>query len=88
VRSGEPDTDDAVAICIEAWNDLSTCRAIGMAVGAIPVTAIYQWAEMEDLDREATRMLKRVIRQLDNDRAEAAAAKYRLETATGGRGGV
>jgi len=65
-----------MAICINAWHELSTCRPIGMAVGAIPVTAILAWCEAEEFDREATRIMKHVIRQLDNDHAEREAAAH------------
>lgn len=52
-----------------------------MAAGAIPVTRIIIWAEFELLEREFTKMLIYVIRTLDNDRAETAAAKARLNAA-------
>ena len=66
---------------MRAWHDLGTCRPIGMSAGAIPWTAIVAWADFHQFDREATAMLIHVIRTLDNDRAEAAAAKARLAAA-------
>lgn len=58
-----------MTLCIRAWNDLSTCRPIGMTTGPIPWTAIASWCEWHEdyLDREASMQLIDVIRQLDND---------------------
>jgi len=52
-----------------------------MAAGAIPWDVIVDWAKFERLDREFAVMLIYVIRTLDNDRAEAQAAKARLNAA-------
>jgi hypothetical protein len=75
----EPERDVASGVCINAWCDLGTCRAIGMAVGPIPWTAIVTWCEVHGLDRETTGLISTVIRMVDNDRAEAAEAKRRIE---------
>ena len=79
----EPERDAAIGMCIHAWSDLGTCRAIGMALGPIPWTAIVAWCEFHELDREASVTLVQVIRQLDHERAEAEAARQRLTTARG-----
>ncbi len=80
----QPEHDEAIDLCVEAWQDLSTCRPIGMAVGAIPWPAIVQWCEWHEIDHDIAVILVRIIRQLDNDRAEAEASKRRLEQARGG----
>jgi hypothetical protein len=82
----EPERDYAVATCIGAWFDLSTARAIGMAAGPIPWSAIVQWCQFHQLDREASMILIHVIRQVDNERAEAAEARRKLEEMSRGRG--
>lgn len=69
--------------CIRAWHDLGTCRSIGMAAGPIPWTAIVQWCDFFDLDREQTIVLTDVIRHLDNERAAAEAARQRLKAGGG-----
>ena len=78
IRDLEPPIDYACSRCIEAWHDLGTCRAVGMAIGSIPWTAIVAWADFHELDREATMLLIRVIRHLDCERSEREAAKRRL----------
>jgi hypothetical protein len=80
----EPECDEAMLTCIHAWNDLGTCRYIGMAVGAIPWWAIVWWAEFYGLEHEQARVLVDVIRQLDNDRAAVELAKERLKRTRGG----
>lgn len=37
---------------MEAFGELSTCRAVGMDLGAIPWTAIVQYADRQRVDRE------------------------------------
>lgn len=79
----EPEQDAAMAICLSAWRDLSTCRPIGMAVGPVPFTALLEWARFHSLDREATRIVWSVVRRIDADRAEAEASKDRLRSSAG-----
>lgn len=43
----------------------------GGLVLAIPFTSIVTWAELHELDREATRLLAEVIRVMDVARAAA-----------------
>ena len=70
---------------MNAWHDLNTCRAIGMAVGPIPWTAIVAWCEFHELDRDAAMQLIHVIRKLDNDRAEREASERALKNLIGGQ---
>lgn len=83
IKAQEPECDFAASMCLRAWSDLSTCRQIGMALGPIPITAIYEWADRKGFDDEAREIMTHVIRQLDVDRAEAEAAKADLEKARG-----
>lgn len=78
-RAKEPPLDYAMARCLDAWQDLSTCRPIGMAVGPIPWTAIVAWCEFHELDREITAVVVHVIRTLDIQRAVAERAKQALK---------
>lgn len=58
----------------DAYSDLTTCRHVGMAEGAIPWTAIQHYAEAHRLGVEDTWMLHQVIRSVDsgqlNEKAE------------------
>lgn len=72
--------------CIRAWDDLGTCRGIGMAVGSIPWTAVEKWCEFHEFDREQAMQIMWIINKLEGDRIEAEAAKRRLEALAGGRG--
>lgn len=72
--------DSAVAMCIDAWADLNTCRPSGMALGPIPFTAILTWAEFPgQLDHDLTMLLLAVIRILDRDLLEREASKRTLK---------
>lgn len=57
-----------------------------MAAGPIPWTAIADWCDWHQLDRDNAALVVAVIRQLDNDRAEAEQAKRELEAMRGGAG--
>lgn len=48
-----------------AFQELETERQIGMAVGYIPITKIWEWADYHDLTRSETRALVHVIRAMD-----------------------
>lgn len=66
-------------IVVEAWNDLGADRQMGFGVlGCIPHAAICRWAEWQELDREATDVLIRIIRQLDADRVQREESRRRL----------
>lgn len=87
ITSQEPPRDYAVARCIQAWGDLSTCRSVGWAVGAIPWDKIVAWCEFHGLDYEAAQILVHVIRTLDIEHAEARRAEDSKNNALGtGRG--
>jgi energy-converting hydrogenase Eha subunit B len=81
-----PESDYAVMRVKQAWDDLSTCRSIGMVVGPIPYTAIVTWCDVNGLDPEAMRIMTHVIRVLDIDRAEREAAKRKIEDIKNKRG--
>lgn len=83
IKAKEPEVDFAVNLCLRAWGDLSTTRQIGMALGPVPVPAIYEWSDRKGFDDEAREIMTHVIRQLDVDRAEAEAAKAEIEKARG-----
>lgn len=84
-RAGEPPRDAAMVLCLRAWNDLETCRSIGMGLGPIPVTAILQWCAAEGLDREATQVIRDVIRMADSQFMEQQASRRRHQNITGGQ---
>ena len=50
----------------EAFNALSSCRAIGMSVGPIPWTAIQQYADVHGFTEDETYMLHNVVRHADD----------------------
>jgi hypothetical protein len=85
IHASEPELDHTAVVCLHAWHELGTCRGIGMAVGPIPVTAIYAWCDAEGFDHESTMILKHVLLHLDAERAAAEAAKRRLANAQGPR---
>jgi hypothetical protein len=85
IRAKEPPRDIVIDRLITAWHDLSTCRAICMAMGPIPFTAIVAWAEFNSLDHEEALVLKHVIRQLDNDHAEREESRRAHDRITGAR---
>ena len=66
---------------MRAWHELGTCRPRGMDVGPIPFTAAIAWADFNGLDVVAATQLWRVIRYLDNERAEREQADRDLEQA-------
>lgn len=75
IRAEEPYRDIVIDRYVNAWNDLSTCRQVGMAMGPIPFDKIVIWAEVHRLDYEEILLLNHVIRQLDNDHAEREESK-------------
>ncbi len=78
----QPILDVAALLCLDAWQTLETCRALGYGVlGPIPYTAILAWAREHRLDPEARMILVDTIRTLDRDRMERASNKNRTETA-------
>lgn len=71
-------------LCLRAWGELGTCRAIGMDLGPIPITAIWQWCAVEGLDREAAAVVRDVIRHADAEFLARRASARRLGNITGG----
>lgn len=49
-----------------AFNELTTCRAIGMGVGPIPWTSIQEYADRAELDSDERDNLTYLIRAMDN----------------------
>ncbi|MFN2199972.1 MAG: hypothetical protein ACK2UO_02140 [Caldilineaceae bacterium] len=49
----------------EAYQALSTCRAIGMSVGPIPWSAVQLYADAHRLSEEEAWLLHRVVRHMD-----------------------
>lgn len=75
-----PDSNDAIRMCVNAWNQLGADRPLGFAgAGAIPYTAIRLWAKDNDLDRDDFRLLCEVIVILDNERAIREASKQKTK---------
>lgn len=65
-----PDYDEVVADVLRALNDLDTCRPVGLAIGPIPITAVWQYLDRQGYDRGASAILSRAI--LDADRVSLA----------------
>ncbi|MEO7095149.1 MAG: hypothetical protein ABI175_17950, partial [Polyangiales bacterium] len=65
IIEAEPPQTDAMGVVLNAWNDLSTCRQVGMSEGWIPWTAADRWCTRHGLDDDESRVLWRVIRKLD-----------------------
>ena len=73
--ASEPFFDEQIAFFVRAWNQLGTCRAIGMVAGPIPWTATEQWCTAEALDDDARELVHDVITYLDGLRAESEHGK-------------
>lgn len=69
----EPEQDDAMGVVLNAWDDLSTCRPVGMIEGRIPWLACDRWSERHGLDNDAARILWIVIKRLDVEELERRA---------------
>ena len=74
IRETRPVMTPQIAILADAFCDLRTECAIGMAVGPIPASAIRAWARDHELDYDATLVLKRVIRVVEHEMKPAAPA--------------
>jgi hypothetical protein len=77
ILSEEPDSDPAVAIAIRAWNEVSTCRAIGMSIGPVPVSAIDSWCDRHGLDFDVAEHLKAALLYVDGDYMARMAARQK-----------
>lgn len=52
---------------LEAFDELSSCRQIGMSVGPIPYDKIVWYSrEILGFDEDSTSVFKSIIRELDN----------------------
>jgi len=49
-----------------AFNELTTCRAIGMGVGPIPWNVVQEYADRQGLDDEERQCLLHLLRAMDN----------------------
>ncbi len=70
ILAREPPNDAAIALCVECFHDVSTCRSYGMAAGPVPITAVYAWCDFNRLDWDNTMTMLVVVRRLDRDRIE------------------
>lgn len=59
----------------EAYEELATCRTVGMVAGPIPWTAIRAWGERYGLTLEEEEELREYIRTLDAVMLERAPSK-------------
>lgn len=82
IHESEPGRNYATDLCVHAWNDLNTCRTIGMAAGPIPWTSIVTWCDWHQLDRETSQVVLAVVQKLDADLSEREASKRALAEAT------
>lgn len=71
ILDSEPPQDEAMALCLRAWNELESARPIGMTVGPIWWPAALTWCERRGLGLHETDLVLSVLRRLDADRAEA-----------------
>lgn len=76
----EPYSDPQIAFYAGAWFELESCRAIGMAAGPIPWTAVEAWTRHHELDQEATALLWRVVRHVEGEHAEEEENRRTLES--------
>lgn len=60
-----PPLQSGLALYYEAFNDLSSCRAIGMAEGPIPWTAINDYCDYLELYEEERYDMFYHVRSLD-----------------------
>jgi len=60
-----PELEPGLEFFIDAFWQLNSCRAIGMAAGPIPWTAAYQYGLAHGLDRDMLIVFPRVISEMD-----------------------
>lgn len=61
----EPKIFDGDEFYLGAFNDLSTCRPVGLSLGPIPWRDIIDYARYHGLDRLMTDFFLRVMRGMD-----------------------
>ena len=65
VLDAEPEQDDAMGLVLLAWDDLLTCRPLGMDLGPVPWSAAMDWCDRHGLDAQGARVVWSVIRRID-----------------------
>ncbi len=63
-----PHNNEAVRMCVEAWNELEGDRHSGFGTAQIPYQALVTWARVNRLDREDFTLLRRVLNDMEIDR--------------------
>lgn len=88
ILDAQPEQDEAMAVCLQAWRDLSTCRPLGFSgAGPIPWTALVAWLDRSGLDAGAASVVQAVIARLDNDFLDAQASERAQQLAKRGSHG-
>lgn len=77
----QPPQDDAMGVVLNAWEDLSTCRPVGMTEGRIPWDKAKDWGIENGLDADERRLLWIVIRRLDVEEMDRRAHEARSRPA-------
>jgi len=67
---GRPNLQPGANIYYEAFQELGTCRPVGMGEGQIPWTAIRQYAEAYGFEGEEFDILLEIIRAMDGEYLE------------------
>ena len=65
IASPSPALDHHARTLLDAFDELSTDRRVGVAPGPIPYTAIQAFADAEQMGRVASRVFRAAIRRLD-----------------------
>jgi hypothetical protein len=60
-----PLLDAAAQLVVDCWNDVDSCRSIGMVLGPIPYTAVVLWSDRNGLDPDVADMLWGAIKIVD-----------------------
>ena len=76
----EPEIRDNDDFYLNAFNDLSTTRQIGMSVGPIPWDRVLQYAAWSGLDDENTEYFVGVIREMDSAWMEWSAEEMKKKS--------
>jgi hypothetical protein len=80
ILDAAPELGPAESAVLMCWHDLASCRPVGMSgAGAIPWTAIMEWARMHGMEREQSIVLAEAIRILDVKRAERITSERNLK---------
>jgi hypothetical protein len=60
-----PEVPDDWLNFLHIFNDLSSCRQIGMTLGPIPWDAILRYCQYKEYDEETTSLVMTVMKHLD-----------------------